>query len=134
MIRPRTYIRSSDAGKAHLGFAACSKLPAVLPDARRAGLSHLDFAELGEKAGEEGVVPCGAHTLSFHGLLRAFESGKVESKAAQQGDVLRPVIAAVSGLVFVHGHVEDPMQTVLHPQWARATAPKRSALSGVLSR
>ena len=34
-----------------------------------AGLSHMGFAELGEEAGEEGVVPCGAHALCFHGLL-----------------------------------------------------------------
>jgi hypothetical protein len=33
----------------------------------------------------------------------------------QQGNVLRPVILTVSGLVLVHGHVEDPMQAVLDP-------------------
>src|SRR3954452_2201851 len=79
------------------------------------GLSHLDFAELGEEAGQEGVVPCGAHTLCLHGPLGAFEPGKVESEAPQQGDVLRSVILTSSGLVFIHGHVENPMQTVLHP-------------------
>src|SRR4051812_14086558 len=79
------------------------------------GLSHMGFAELGEEAGEEGVVPGGAHALSFDGLLGAFELGKVESQAPQQGDVLRPVIIAGSGLVFVHGHIENPMQAVLHP-------------------
>src|SRR5690349_25044180 len=47
------------------------------------GLSHLDFAELGEEAGQEGVVPCGAHALCLHGPLGAFELGKVESEAPQ---------------------------------------------------
>src|SRR3954462_1955413 len=73
------------------------------------GLSHMGFAELSEEAGEEGVVPCGAHALSFHGLLGAFELGKVESKAPQQGDVLRSVIFGGSGLFLVHGYVENPM-------------------------
>src|SRR3954451_21199478 len=78
------------------------------------GLSHLDFAELGEEAGQEGVVPCGAHALCLHGPLGAFELGKVESEAPQQGDVLRSVILTGSGLVFIHGHVENPVQAVLH--------------------
>src|SRR5215217_3201213 len=95
----------------HLALAEPRDMPHTLP----AGLSHLGFPELGEEAGQEGIVQCGAHALSLHGLLRAFELGKVEGEAPQQGDVLRSVILAVSGVVFVHGHVEDPMQAVLHP-------------------
>ena len=55
------------------------------------------------------------HALCFHGLRGAFELGKVESQAPQQGDVLRSVILASSGLVLVHGHIENPMQAVLNP-------------------
>src|SRR4051794_32186683 len=69
---------------------------------------------------------------SLHGLLGAFEFGEVESKAPQQGDVLRSVILAVSGLILVHSHVEDPMQAVLNPPMgaghlAEALGTERSA-------
>jgi len=78
-----------------------------------AGLLHIGFCELCEEAGEEGVVPAGSLDLAFHRSLGAFELGEVERDAAQQGDVLRSMIQAISGLVLIHGDVEDPMQSIL---------------------
>ena len=77
------------------------------------GLLHIGFCELCEEAGEEGVVPAGSLDLAFHRSLGAFELGEVERDAAQQGDVLRSMIQAISGLVLIHGDVEDPMQSIL---------------------
>src|SRR5665811_1403655 len=39
--------------------------------------------------------------------------GEIESELAQQGQVLGTMILAVSGLIFVHDHVEHPMELVL---------------------
>ena len=33
---------------------------------------------------------------------------------AEDAEILRPIVAAIAGLVFVHDDVENPMQGILH--------------------
>jgi hypothetical protein len=43
-------------------------------------------------------------------IARGFELGEIEGEAAQQSEIFRTVIFAISALVLVHGDVENPMQ------------------------
>ena len=58
----------------------------------------------------EGVRPTGA--FSGDGEFGAGFSEAVHGEFAQGCEVFRAVILAVSGAVFVEGHVEDPVQGV----------------------
>src|SRR5208337_3710433 len=80
-----------------------------------AGLSHLKGAELCEEADQECIVPAGALEFAFHRPLGAFKRGKGQREAPEKGDILRSVILSISRLVFVHGHVENPVQSILDP-------------------
>lgn len=72
-----------------------------------AGLSHM--AEHGE---EEGVVPSGALELLLHGALGGMVSCNVEGELSEQGEVLRGVVLAAAGAVFVEDDVEHPVELV----------------------
>ena len=46
-------------------------------------------------------------------MLGFLPAHDVERHVAEHGQIMRPVVHAVSSGVFVHGHVEAPVQTVL---------------------
>src|SRR5688572_31687038 len=78
------------------------------PSPKWAGLSHL-----GEYREKEHVVPSGLFDFSSDGSLVWVGSQEVESDLSQQGDVLRPVVFAISGTVLVEDDVEHPVELVL---------------------
>src|SRR5262245_7811625 len=82
--------------------------PPTLTSPSRAGLSHL-----GKYREEEHIVPSGLFDFSSDGSLVWVGSQEVESDLAQDGDVLRPVVFAISGAILVEDHVEDPVELVL---------------------
>jgi hypothetical protein len=52
----------------------------------------------------------------------------------ENGEVVRPVIEAVSGLILVHDHIEHPLQSVLDAPMRADDLAKRSAVIAVLRR
>lgn len=69
--------------------------------------------ELGEGGNKECGVPSGACEFTTHGSLGGFELGEIEGEATQKGQVFWAVVLAVSRLIFVHNHVEYPVEIIL---------------------
>ena len=83
-----------------------------------AGLSHMDFGELGQDVDEEVVVPASPFQFAPHRPFAGIRPRRVQRRLAQQGRVLRAMTLPVSRLVFVAGYVQYPMQPVLNPPMA----------------
>src|SRR3954469_8633230 len=69
-------------------------------------------SELGEEFCEIGVLPTGPFDFDTQGALGGFLGQEIKGHMAQDGEVMWTVIAAISGIVLIHNHVQDPMQVV----------------------
>src|SRR5208337_518252 len=67
------------------------------------------ISNLSQHTGEEAVAPGGPPELFRQRALGAFATHQVECHVAQDGEVLRAVVQAVSCPVFVHGDVQAPV-------------------------
>src|SRR3954466_11905410 len=70
------------------------------------------ISDLGEELCEVGVLPAGPFDFDTQGAFGGFLGQEIKGHMAQDGEVMRAVIAAVSGIVLIHNHVQDPMQVV----------------------
>jgi hypothetical protein len=73
---------------------------------RFSGLSHVT-----DHRSSEGVGPSGS--FSADGELWARGTQEVEGEAAQDGEILGPVVLAVADAILVEGDVGHPVQAVL---------------------
>src|SRR5271165_514249 len=77
--------------------------------AQAASIQGNRISNLSQHTGEEAVAPGGPPELFWQRALGAFATHQVECHVAQDGEVLRAVVQAVSRPVFVHGDVQAPV-------------------------
>jgi hypothetical protein len=77
------------------------------------------ISELSEKFGKVVVLPACQFELSPQGDLGIVLAHDVESHVAQDGEIVRTIVQAVSGLILAHGNVEAPMEAVFDAGWRR---------------
>src|SRR5208282_6912333 len=70
-------------------------------------------SEKGEESGEIDVVPAGALELAAQGSLGGVLLHDVDRHMSQDGEVLGAMTRSVPGLVFVHDHIQPPVQAIL---------------------
>ena len=80
----------------------------------KAAAGDLRLSHLTDDGSCEGVGPSGSFALAGGGHPGAGLIEQVEGEAAEDGEVLGSVVAAVSGAVLVEGDVEHPVQRVLN--------------------
>ena len=84
-----------------------------------AGLSHMDFGELGQDADEKAIVPTCPLQLAAHGAFARLQPGQIQRQLPQQRQVLGAMTLPVSRLILVAGHIQCPAQPVLNLQCPR---------------
>ena len=110
-----------------------------------AGQSHMDLrllapADAPDHVEQDVVVALGAGELAPDGPLVGIHPGDVQRQPADDAEAGGAVALAVARLVFVHRHVEHPVQARCEAsafsmvQWERTMRPKRSAEGLPLSR
>ena len=71
------------------------------------------ISDLSDEFGEEVVAPAGTFEFASEGALGVFSANEIEGEVAQDGEVLRAAIEAVSRLILVHDDIEGPVEAVL---------------------
>jgi|GEM_PF-40240 len=92
---------------AHLMSA--NRLPTGNSSPSRVDRQGNRISNLSQHTGEEAVAPGGPPELFWQRALGAFAAHQVECHVAQDGEVLRAIVQAVSRPVFVHGDVQAPV-------------------------
>lgn len=77
---------------------------------------------MSDKRSEELVIPARLFDFPADGGLVGVRSQEVESDLAQEGNVLRAVVLAVSGGVLAEVDIQNPMQFVSICQWVLTTS------------
>src|SRR4051812_2709425 len=121
-MKPRSCNSRLPAGKGY-GVASASRLSWMRPPTvslRNRMMQGNRTSDLGEELCEIGVLPTGPFDFDTQGALGGFLGQEIKGHMAQDGEVMWAVIAAVSGIVLIHNHVQEPMQVVFdHPMGPR---------------
>ncbi|PNW63844.1 UNVERIFIED_CONTAM: hypothetical protein BEN50_24770 [Euhalothece sp. KZN 001] len=80
------------------------------------------------------VVPAADFHLAAEALLPAFGSQQVHRQAAQAGEVFIGVALAQAAVVFAVGHVQPPVQAVLHAPVASGRLEHEPGVAAVVAR